>query len=78
MRLPRAQAGKTIALWVLTGPGQGIADVYVGGTRAGSVKLSAKSTGLRVVTVRMPHHGRIKIVERNRRPVGVDAIAIER
>lgn len=78
LKLPERQVGRTLALWVMAGPRQGKADVYVGGVRVGGVDLDAATRRRRLVLYRMPVSGVVKVVQRGRRPVGVDALAVER
>jgi hypothetical protein len=78
LRLPDSQVGRTLALWVVAGPGQGKADVYVGGVRVGRLSLAATKARRKLVVYRMPRSGVVKVVQRGSRPVGVDALAVER
>jgi hypothetical protein len=78
LRLSRPQVGSTLALWVMAGPGQGKADVYVGGVHTGRLSLTAKRWHRKLAVYRMPRSGSVKVVQRGWRPVGVDALAVER
>jgi hypothetical protein len=78
LRLPDRQVGRTVALWVMAGPRQGKADVYVGGVRVGRMSLAAPKARRKLVVYRIPRDGVVKVVQRGPRPVGVDALAVER
>jgi hypothetical protein len=78
LRLPDRQVGRTVALWVMAGPRQGKADVYVGGVRVGRMSLAAPKARRKLVVYRVPRDGVVKVVQRGPRPVGVDALAVER
>lgn len=74
----RGQVGRTVALWVMVGPRQGKADVLVRGVRVGRLSLGAAHWHRRLVTFPMHRSGTVKVVQRGGRPVGVDAVAVER
>jgi hypothetical protein len=78
LKLRQPQVGHTLALWVLTGPRQGKADVYVGRTRVGVLHLTTPTRHRKLVLYPMPHTGRIKVVQRGWHPVGVDAMTVAR
>ena len=76
-KLRRPQVGRTLGAWVIVGPGQGTLDAYSGSVRIGRVRLAAPTWGRTLVTFPM-RDGIIKLVQHGRRPVGIDAVAVER
>lgn len=78
LTLKQPQIGSHLALWVISGPGQGSGDVYVGATRVGRLSLSSTTWRRKLVVFPMPGTGVVRVVQRGPRPVGVDALAVER
>ncbi len=74
------QAGRAVALCVLRGPGQGVADVYFGKRRLARVRLGAATVRRAVVRLRLPARavGSVRVVEVGSKPVRIDGLAMLR
>jgi hypothetical protein len=73
------QKGRKVAIWLLRGPGQGMADVYAAGRRIGRVDGADSTTHK---TLRSfwagSFTGPVKVVQTGTRPVRIDGIAVAR
>lgn len=74
------QGGRAVALCMLRGPGQGVADVYFGRKRLGRVRLGAATVRQAVVTLPLPARavGTVRVVEVGSKPVRIDGLAMLR
>ncbi len=72
------QAGRTVGVWALFGPGQGSADVLVGSRVVGRLTLAASSTRSALRTFTVPAAGKVTVRSRGTKPVRVDGLSIIR
>lgn len=74
------QGGRAVALCVLRGPGQGVADVYFGSRRLARIHFKAATDRQAVITLPLPARavGTVRVVEVGRRPVRIDGLAMLR
>ena len=78
MATTKSQTGRVLALWVVAGPHQGKAAVFIGHTRIKVIHLAAATMHRRRLLIRVPHSGRIRVIQRGGSPVGIDALTLAR
>jgi hypothetical protein len=72
------QRGRTLAVWVLRGPGQGALDVRVGTTKVGRIRTAAPTSRRVLVALPLTRSGPVRFVVAGARPVRFDGFGVGR